>query len=284
MVKFVFWDVQHGSATYIAAPNGQHIVIDLGTWTYGNPNLKFSPLLYLKQKYGVKRLDGVIITHPHCDHLDDIFNFDELSPSVLVRPSHLNKDHITTGDYKGNEKVINIINKYLEINERYSSPIDPRDNPFDAQNNGGVEIQYFVSESCATSNLNNHSVVTIISYAQRKMIIPGDNEPPSWDELLKQKDFLSAIENADILVAPHHGRESGFSSALFKYISPRLTIISDGRFCDTSATNRYAEKTRGLIVHKRNGGTEERRCVTTRNDGVIVVEFDRQSFIKVTIN
>ncbi|ODS37411.1 MAG: hypothetical protein A7316_09440 [Candidatus Altiarchaeales archaeon WOR_SM1_86-2] len=30
-LEIVFWDVQHGSATYIKTPNGKHIVQDLGT-------------------------------------------------------------------------------------------------------------------------------------------------------------------------------------------------------------------------------------------------------------
>jgi beta-lactamase superfamily II metal-dependent hydrolase len=118
------------------------------------------------------------------------------------------------------------------------------------------------------------------------MIIPGDNEPPSWDELLKRTDFLTAIKGTDILLAPHHGRDSGFSSALFKHINPRLTIISDGPFCDTSATSRYAQQTQGWTVQKRSGGSETRKCVTTRSDGVIEVQFGQNSngkpYIQVT--
>jgi len=120
------------------------------------------------------------------------------------------------------------------------------------------------------------------------MIIPGDNEPPSWNELLERKDFLDAIKGTDILVAPHHGRYSGYSSELFKHINPRLTIISDGRFCDKSATDRYAKRTRGWTVHKRSGGKEERKCVTTRSNGVIDIEFGKSSdgsrYIQVTID
>lgn len=285
MVKFVFWDVQHGGATYIATPGGQHIVVDLGTGSHGDSDLEFSPFLHLKHKWDIRQLDGVIITHPHRDHVDDIFNFETLSPRVLSRPRHLSEDDIRAGNRKVDKDVID---KYLEINEKYNIPVDPSENPFQADNNGGVEIQKFTPSSCATSNLNNHGIVTIISSSRSRMIIPGDNEPASWDELLKRSDFLTAIKNTDILVAPHHGRESGFSPALFQHIAPRLTIISDGRFCDTSATDRYAQQTQGWTVHKRSGGTEKRKCVTTRNDGVIVVKFGENQngarFIEVTID
>ena len=74
-LQIVVWDVQHGNATYIKTPGGKHIVQDLGIGSYGEGRSEFSPLLHLKNG-GVNRLDGVIITHPHRDHLDDIFNFD----------------------------------------------------------------------------------------------------------------------------------------------------------------------------------------------------------------
>ncbi len=285
MIKFVFWDVQHGSATYISTPGGQHIVVDLGVGSYSDSQLDFSPLLHLKNNWGVKRLDGIIITHPHRDHLDDILNFDALSPRVLRRPSHLNETDIRAGNREDDKEIID---KYLEIDNKYTASVDPSENPFSANNNGGVEVHSFWPLSCATSNLNNHSSVTVISHAQSKMIIPGDNEPPSWDELLKQNNFVSAIKGTDILVAPHHGRQSGFSSDLFEYINPRLIIISDGRHCDTSATNRYSQQAQGWTVHKRSDGKEERKCVTTRNDGVIEVKFGENTngepYIEVIID
>ena len=58
--KIVFWDVEHGHAAYLKAPNGRHIVIDLGTGSYGSGD-EFSPLDHLKYQYGIKQLDYVII-------------------------------------------------------------------------------------------------------------------------------------------------------------------------------------------------------------------------------
>lgn len=286
MVKFVFWDVQHGSAAYIQTPNQTGIVVDLGTGSYGSSSKEFSPLLHLKNNWRVSELDAVIITHPHRDHLDDIFNLDELSPRVLQRPKHLNENDIRSGNRTNDNQIID---KFLEINNRYNSPVSNGTSPFDSNNNGGVVFNSFVPKGCATSNLNNHSIVTIVSYAQSKMLIPGDNEPASWKELLDNTAFQNAIRNTDIFLAPHHGRDSGFCEELFEYIKPKLTIISDGRFCDTSAVDRYRRKTIGWVVHRRgNGEKVERKCLTTRNDGVIIVNFginnDQRPFIEVTIN
>lgn len=284
-LEIVFWDVQHGSATYIKTPNGTHIVQDLGTGSYGTNNKDFSPLLHLKNKWGIEQLDWVIITHPHKDHIDDIINFDKLSPCVLSRPKHLPKDEIMENVQEEDKYLFG---KYFEIDQRYSSPVSPDSDPSLPNNNGGVKILIFTPKSSSTSNINNHSIVTVLSYANSKVILAGDNEPPSWKELLEKEDFKNAIKNADILLAPHHGRDSGFYSGLFEQFKPKLTIISDGRFCDTSATDRYSKISNGWPVHHRSGGKEERYCVSTRNDGVIVVKLGYNSnktpFIEVTID
>ena len=284
-LEIIFWDVQHGSATYIKTPNRTRLVKDLGTGSYGRDE-EFSPLLYLKYNYKIEHLDCVIISHPHKDHIDDIMNFDKLSPRVLVRPKHLTKEEVMENVREEDEELFE---KYFNINQRYSDPVAPEDDPLSPENNGGVNIQTFTPKSCDRSNINNHSIVTILSYASSKVILAGDNEPCSWKELLERDSFKEAINNADILLAPHHGRESGFYSELFQHFRPRLTVISDGRFCDSSATSRYNEVSRGWTVHHREGGEDEKRyCVTTRNDGVIVAKLgynsDEKPFIDIRID
>ncbi len=284
-LEIIFWDVQHGSATYIKTPNGTRLVKDLGTGSYGRDE-EFSPLLYLKYNYKIKQLDCVIISHPHKDHIDDIMNFDELSPRVLVRPKHLTKEEVMENVREEDKELFE---KYFKINQKYSAPVPPEDDPLSPENNGGVKIQTFTPKSCDRSNINNHSIVTILSYASSKVILAGDNEPCSWKELLERDSFKEAINNADILLAPHHGRESGFYSELFEHFKPRLTVISDGRFCDSSATSRYSEVSRGWTIHHREGGEDEKRhCVTTRKDGVIVAKLgynsDEKPFIDIRID
>lgn len=277
-VEMVFWDVQHGHATYIKTPNGRHIVIDLGIGSYDDNNKAFSPLLHLKNVYGVKQLDYVIITHPHLDHIDDILNFDALNPKVLNRPKQITNAEVMQEEVK--IKTIRnqdkpIFEKYCEINNRYNQSIqesDP-DNTRNPDNFGGLIIKTFTPTSCDHNNFNNHSIITVLEYASIKVVIPGDNERCSFEELMKRQDFKDAIKDADILLAPHHGRESGFYNDFVTLVNPRLTIVSDGRFCETSSNGRYSAKSRGWTVHKNNGTKETRRCLTTNSDGEIFVHF-----------
>lgn len=285
-LDIVFWDVQHGHSTYLSTPNGRHIVVDLGIGAYSG-KADFSPLVHLKNKYSVTQLDYVIITHPHVDHIDDIFNFSLLSPKVLCRPKHLDRKPILSSARAEEKKILE---KYFEISDSYNEtiPNDSPDNPSNPSNWGGLAITVFHPTKCSESNLNNHSKVALFEYAGIKVLIPGDNEPPSWNELKEQPGFLSSTKDIDVLLAPHHGRDSGFDNETVTNFNPRLTVVSDGRFCDTSATSRYSAKTRGWKVHRRNGSDDERKCVTTRSDGVIVVkivkEDDGSRFLSVTID
>jgi competence protein ComEC len=270
MLKVVVWDVQQGLAIYLGAPSW-HVVVDLGVGSYSKEET-FSPLLYLKSQ-GITQLNSFIVTHPHRDHLDDIGNFKALNPATLMRPKHLSDEDV----YKGNGSNDRaIIEQYLTIGGGYKGDVAKERNPFLAENNGGTDVRCFVPTTCAMSNLNNHSVVTVVAHAGSRLLIPGDNELPSWNELLAQKGFKEAILGTDILIAPHHGRESGFSKELFDVIEPRLTIVSDGDACDTTAVDRYSAHTTGLLVRRRGGGQEHRRCVTTRSDGAVVVTLGRQ--------
>ena len=130
--------------------------------------------------------------------------------------------------------------------------------------------------------------MTVVSYQGVKILLPGDNEEFSWDELLCDRKFVEAIRGTHILVAPHHGRRSGFHGPLFECIEPKLTIIPDGRVVDTSATSRYSAVTEGWTVQRRSGGQEKSYCVTTRKDGAIDTEitagFNGRTTLKVSVN
>ena len=263
-LRLMMWNVQHGSAAYIQTPNGKHIVLDLGAGD------EFSPLTHLWQ-CGIRKLDHVTLTHPHMDHIEDILYFDAFAPTTLWAPQHLTEDDIRGGNPPPSQEAEAKIRKYLEITGRYIGSVVPQNDVTKPENNGNVSVKTFIPSQASTGNLNNHSVVTVLEYSGVKILIPGDNEPPSWEELLKRPAFVTAIAGTHVVVAAHHGRESGFHRPLFDYFSPLVTLISDGRIVGTSVTGKYDDVTKGWTVRRRNGTMQERKCVTTRNDGTIEV-------------
>lgn len=266
------WDVQHGLAIHLKAPNGKYIVFDMGAGSYSGQNTSFSPLNYLRRNLFVSSVDYMVITHPHRDHIDDILNFDIVSPKILHRPRSLSNEEVMEGVLYADRAKFN---KYCEVNNRYSSPIGDSNisDISHSDNYGGLGVQIFTPLFCSHNNFNNFSLVSTISYAGIKIVIPGDNENESFEELLADSNFKNAIRNADVLIAPHHGRESGYHKDFINTVNPRITIVSDGSCCDSSANNRYSAKSRGWGVYDRFGRENERYCLSTNSDGNVKVEF-----------
>ena len=252
------WDVQLGLAIHVKAPNGKYIVIDLGTGTYNT-----SPL----RKRMFDNIAYMIITHPHLDHISDILNFDINAPKILCRPPLLTNEEVMEGVRQCDRAKFE---KYCQINDRYNSPVKYDDENYtgNPNNYGGLEIQTFSTSLCDHSNFNNFSMITVFQFSGIKVVVCGDNEKDSFDKLMKESDFKNAVRSADVLVAPHHGRESAYHSEFVSLVNPRITIISDTTKSDASAVDKYTQRSRGWSVRG-----EERKCLTTRNDGNITVEF-----------
>ena len=269
MLEMTVWDVNHGSAVWVRFPNGRNMVVDLGA--DGGTDDLFSPLGTMKAVHGVQAIDDVVITHGHADHLDDIFRLHALYyPQVLYTPRHLTDEEIRAGNRTGD---MSLVNRYLQVRQQYTGAVSAMNNVTTPAAIGFASCQFFIPTTCSKQNLNNHSMVVVMSYLGMKIVIPGDNEAPSWNELMTNFAFRMAVANTTILVAPHHGREAGFCSDLLDLISPRLVIISDGDACDTSATARYSEKASGCFVGNGIGKTDTRKCLTTRKDGHVTVRF-----------
>lgn len=248
--KIVFWDVQHGHATYIRTPNNRHIVIDLGIGDYSGQNLRFSPLLQLKTKNQIKQLDYVIVAHPHLDHIDDILNLSGLSPKVFHRLEHITDEELLI---KSRNNDLPKFQEYCYLNSIYplQNLVHQSDKITVPKNWGGMKFQLFSTSNRRIGDFNNHSIVTVLRYAGIKVVIPGDNEICSLRELMNLSTFKRAVKNADILLAPHHGRASGYYPAFVELVNPSLTIVSDGSVCDTSASHRYSRKSQGYRVFKK---------------------------------
>jgi len=268
MSTAVFWDVQHGHATTVESPNNRIFVVDLGPGSYGSGST-FSPLAFLHNR-GIRTLDHLIISHPHLDHIDDILNVELFDVGVMIRPAYLGRADVMQGIHGADRPKYE---RYLDLNRRFVWPINPQDDATVRTHFGGLRVQTFAPRTCARSNINNHSIVTVFDEAGVKVVVPGDNEACSFEELLSKRDFRVAVANADVLLAPHHGRRAGTHAEFLELVNPKLCIISDGRATETNAVSNYSRVARGANVHRRSRGAVIRKCLSTRNDGTIRVSF-----------
>ena len=284
-LRIVVHNVGHGQSIHAFTPSGHVIVVDLGA------SNTFSPLAWLREQTSV--IDSLVITHPHGDHIDEILGLGSTKFKVrqLWRPRWLTSKEVRQANQVAYEAKVT---RYLEMSEKYSVPIPPNERVGNPAVTGGVTISKYASKACSRSNINNHSGVVVFDYLGIKILIPGDNEAASWRELLNKQAFVSAAKTPDVLLASHHGRDSGYCAELFDdnegIGKPRLCMISDGRVQDTDATGRYHYHARGWTVDSRSGSASvQRSCVTTRTDGDIDIEIDQGTddgrvFLSVTID
>jgi competence protein ComEC len=257
----------------VKTPNGKDVMLDCGS----NSSTGFSPAKHISEQG--RSIDYLIVSHPHCDHISDIENFVRYHhPQVLERPK-FSLEQILEANQNYCEDVIGI---YYEFQKSYNSPVKEEDDPEGPDWGGGTKfIDYYLVEE---TNLNNASIVSFLTYLNFTILFPGDIEESGWKKLLCNEAFIKLLKKTDILVASHHGRESGYCNEIFEYLNPYLTIVSDGRFSDTSATNLYSSKSSGWKVWKDNGEGIERKVLTTRNDGDIDIKVGENSNGKTYIS
>ena len=255
------WNVELGLAVHIKAPNGKYIVIDLGSTE------SLSPLQSLRWS----EVGFMVITHPHLDHFSDIENINCAKPDMLWRCNSFTRAELLEGARVSDQ---NKIIQYCDFVESYNRSITPNESPCLGNFFDGLTAQCFATSGCNKNNKNNFSAIVVIQLGNAKVVVCGDNEKESFEILMDNPNFQKAVQNAYVLVAPHHGRESGYYKDFVSLVNPYITIISDTRNVGTSASAKYSEKSQGWNVY--NGATKEyskRYCLTTRQDGNIEVVF-----------
>lgn len=275
------FDVEHGTCIYLQTPNGKKALFDCGS------SSEFSPALYLNDTEEKKKLDYLVITHPHQDHITDLANVDEkFKIKVLSRNKKLTRE-IMKNDNPDIFEPPNdvIIGKYFELGERFSEDIGWENNPRNPIWGNGCTIHTFNNDDTSLE-VNDLSVIAFVQFADQVILYGGDLKENGWLELLKNQDFVKLLKKTTIFVASHHGNDSGYCSDLFSYFTPTITIVSAGRYRDHDATSKYDDVTEGMNVHSKSNGSIQRKVITTRNDGHIHVVISPDSSIptKITIN
>ena len=209
-----FLDVGQGDSELIVTDNAA-ILIDAGVPSAGET------VLADLQKYGITRLDWIIVTHPHSDHIggfQDILayacEYDDLTIENVMTPVLPDDQIPTTQVY---EKFLDgVEDNGLFLTEATDMTIDL----------GSAALQIIPSPQKNYNSLNDYSICTYLTCGETSFFFTGDASAPEEEDLL-ESGALNGIQ-ADVLKVGHHGsRESSTDDFLYA-LSPNYAVISCG--------------------------------------------------------
>jgi competence protein ComEC len=290
-VQVYIWNVEHGDAILVKGPD-ENAVIDLGKHSNG-----FSPTEQMKS-HGVENIGFLMISHPDEDHIKDITTFfDEFSPNTLSRPKAATSyiEHRAENVYPDKDEYQKIANKYLDIDDHYSGEVGV--SPTSSDRNQGLTFKSYklsptnigLSPAGELSNddggnINSLSFLTVMKYGAFKLTTMGDLESDAIEQLLEKTHIQDRIKGTDVLIAPHHGRNSSYTADLFDVISPDIVAISDAGGTENSAADKYSDQATGKSVERRNGDNKRKNRITTYSDGVLYLGVDEDGSYSVIID
>jgi len=263
-LRITVWNVEHGTSIYAVAPNGKKIFLDCGS------SSDFSPSLAVNSEYGKKKLDYLVISHPHRDHITDLENLDEkfqikiLERNTTITEDVMRKDNPDVFDPPNDE----IIGRYFDLAKRFTKDVTPENDPSNPSWGNECTFHTFRNRD-ASLGVNNLSVITFVQYGGQTILYGGDMEEKGWLEMLKKSDFTDKLRETTVLIASHHGNDSGYCGELFDHFTPKITIFSAGKYVDDNALAKYESQTSGIKVRNKHGEEKLRRVLTTRKDGHI---------------
>ncbi len=204
VVRLHFIDVEQGDSILIE-DNDRFMLIDAGLNEKGNTVTK-----YLK-KLGVERLDYVIGTHPHNDHiggLDTVMNAFDVDHVLLPDVS------IDSENYKD---VLDVIaDKELTI----IRPVVG-----DNYTLGNASFVIISPNSSGYESLNDYSIGIKLTYGNTSFLLAGDAQTVSEAEMLENGIDLSA----DVLKLSHHGSSTSSTINFLDKVNPNYAVISVGK-------------------------------------------------------
>ena len=242
-------DVGQGNSTLIAGPS-QMMLIDAAEQEYSD-----EIALYL-QEMGVKKIDVLVATHPHDDHIGGMADLiEQFQVGCLV----LTNEKSSASAYQD----------MIHAAEQYDVPmVIPQTG----------ESLPFSDASCTVlgplslneENSNNNSMVIRIDYGKNRFLFTGDAEKEEELELVQSGADLSV----DFLQVGHHGSDSSSNDFFLARVAPDCAVISCG------VANQFGHPSQQTLERLQRWGTQIFR--TDLEGTIIIVSDGQQLYRKVT--
>ena len=242
-----FIDVGQGDCILVNV-NDYNLLIDSG------PSSARKTLLDYLDTLSISRLDYVIATHPHEDHIGNM--------DALIRKYHIGKflaPKVTSSTLTFENMVTALNDKNLKI-----SVISTGSNSINLGKEASIMF-YTLPNTNIYDELNLYSPIIKLTYKNISFLFTGDAE-------LKNEEFLIKNEinlRSHILKIGHHGSSSSTCEAFLNSVNPKVAIISVG------SNNKYGHPAASTLNLLKNYHIKVYRTDLLGN---IILKSDGSSF------
>lgn len=207
IVTVHFIDVGQGDCTLIELPEDKFMLIDAGD------NGKENVILNYLDEMNVTKIDYLVATHPHADHIGGMPEIiEKYDIGQIFMPN-------AEASSKTFENMLDVIeDKNLYINTAYAGK-----NIFDYS---GIKADIISPEKDRSyNNLNNCSAVVKLECGEKSFLFMGDAEKEIEDNISDSYAYLKS----DVLKVGHHGSSTSSEYEFIKKVSPEYAVISCGK-------------------------------------------------------
>lgn len=199
-----FVDVGQGDGAIVVC-DGKTLVIDGGTAENGAKMVE-----YLQNMLHVSKVDFVIGTHPHADHIGGL-------PDV-IRACKVKKLYSPVDEFEA--KTFETMKRAAD-DKKLKITVPQAGQSFSL---GRAKVE-FLAPLGIYDNVNDLSLVVRITYGQTAFLFTGDAERPSEYDMTDSGEDLSAT----VLKVGHHGSNTSTSYVFLRQVMPTYAIISCGK-------------------------------------------------------